>query len=150
LLYKYINLNAERIILFMKTSKIIYLGNLRTEATHLRSGQTIITDAPLDNNGKGAAFSPTDLLATSLGNCMLTIMGIAAEKHSINMEGISIEITKVMASDPRRVSEIIVEFDMHGQNYTEKEKKILENAAHTCPVAKSLSTELRQTVIFNY
>jgi putative redox protein len=150
LLYKYINLNAERIILFMKTSKINYMGNLRTEATHLRSGQTIITDAPPDNNGKGEAFSPTDLLATSLGSCMLTIMGIAAEKHTINIEGTSLEITKIMASDPRRVSEIIVEFKMPENSFSDKEKKILENAAYTCPVAKSLSSELKQTVIFNY
>ena len=134
----------------MKTSKIIYQGNLRTEATHLRSGQTIITDAPIDNNGKGEAFSPTDLMATSLGSCMLTIMGIAAEKYLINIEGTTLEITKIMASDPRRVSEIIVEFSMPQRNFTDREKKILENAAYTCPVAKSLDKELKQTVVFNY
>jgi putative redox protein len=150
LLYKYINLNAELITLFMKTSKIIYLGNLRTEATHLRSGKVLITDAPVDNNGKGEAFSPTDLLATSLGTCMLTIMGIAANNHNINIDGTSLEITKIMASDPRRVSEIIVEFNMPQQNFTDKEKKILENAAYTCPVAKSVHPDLKQTVIFNY
>lgn len=126
------------------------MENLRTEATHLRSGRIIITDAPIDNNGNGDAFSPTDLLATSLGSCMLTIMGIAAEKHSINIGGTSIEITKIMASDPRRVTEVIIEFSMPKHYYTEKEKKILENAALTCPVAKSLSSELKQTVIFNY
>lgn len=134
----------------MKTSKIIYQGNLRTEATHLRSGRTLITDAPVDNNGKGEAFSPTDLLATSLGSCMLTIMGIAAEKHAININGISVDITKIMASEPRRVAEIIVEFNMPGNNFTEKEKKVLENAACTCPVAKSLHPELKQTIIFSY
>ncbi len=134
----------------MKTSKIVYKGNLRTEATHLQSGKTIITDAPLDNNGKGEAFSPTDMLATSLGCCALTIMGIVAERHSINIEGTSIEITKVMKSDPRRVGEIIVEFTLPKNNYSEKEKNFLENAANTCPVAKSLSAELIQTVIFNY
>jgi uncharacterized OsmC-like protein len=150
LLYKYINLNAEIITLFMKTSKIIYHGNLRTEAIHLRSGQKIITDAPLDNNGKGEAFSPTDLLAASLGSCMVTIMGIAAEKHSINIDGTSLEVTKIMASEPRRVSEIIIEFSMPKKDYSDKEKKILENAAHTCPVAKSLSQDLKQTVVFNY
>lgn len=134
----------------MKTSKIIYLGNLRTESTHLQSGKVILTDAPLDNNGKGEAFSPTDLLATSLGCCMMTIMGIVAERNSINIEGTSIEITKIMESNPRRVGEIIVEFTMPKRTYSVKEKELLEHAAHTCPVAKSLSAELKQTVIFNY
>ena len=134
----------------MKTSKIIYLGDLQTEATHLSSGIKIITDPPIDNNGKGLAFSPTDLLATSLGSCMLTIMGIAAKTHTINIDGTTIEITKKMEANPRRVGEIIVEFNIPNKNYTQKEKSILENAAITCPVAKSLNTELKQTVIFNY
>jgi putative redox protein len=85
-----------------------------------------------------------------LGNCMMTIMGIVAERHGINMEGTTIEITKIMESNPRRVGEIIVEFTMPKINYTDKEKELLENAAHTCPVAKSLSSELKQTVIFHY
>lgn len=134
----------------METSKIIYQGNLRTEAVHLQSGKMIITDAPLDNNGKGEAFSPTDLLSTSLGCCMLTIMGIVAQRHSINIEGTSIAITKNMEANPRRVGEIVVEFTMPSMNYSDKEKELLENAAKTCPVAKSLSAELKQTVIFNY
>lgn len=134
----------------METSKIIYQGNLRTEAVHLQSGKMIITDAPIDNNGKGEAFSPTDLLSTSLGCCMLTIMGIVAQRHSINIEGTSIAITKNMEANPRRVGEIVVEFTMPSMNYSDKEKELLENAAKTCPVAKSLSAELKQTVIFNY
>lgn len=134
----------------MKTSKIVYKGNLRTESIHLQSGSSIITDAPTDNNGKGEAFSPTDLLATSLGCCMLTIMGIVAGRHNLNIDGTSIEITKIMVPDPRRVGEIIVEFTMPKNGYSDKDKSILENAAHTCPVAKSLSSELKQTVIFNY
>jgi putative redox protein len=134
----------------MKTSKIIYRGELRTEATHLRSGQTIITDAPPDNKGKGEAFSPTDLLATSLGNCMLTIMGIAAQNHQMNIDGAEAEITKIMAAEPRRVGEIIVEFKMPPNNYSDKEKRLLEHSAHTCPVAKSLSADLKQTIIFNW
>lgn len=134
----------------MKTARIVYKGNLRTEATHLQSGNTIITDAPLDNSGKGEAFSPTDLLATSLGCCMLTIMGIVAGRNNINIDGTSIEITKIMVPEPRRVGEIIVEFTMPKNNFSDKEKTLLEHAAHTCPVAKSLSTELKQTVIFNY
>jgi putative redox protein len=134
----------------MATSKITYSGNLRTQAIHLQSGNIIITDAPTDNNGKGEAFSPTDLLATSLGCCMLTIMGIVADRHGINLEGTSIEITKNMEANPRRVGEIVVEFTMPKNNFTDKEKELLEHAAHTCPVAKSLSAELKQTIIFNY
>lgn len=134
----------------MKTSRIVYTGELRTQATHLKSGQNIITDAPTDNNGKGEAFSPTDLLATSLGCCMLTIMGIVAGRHNISIDGTSIEITKIMEANPRRVGEIIVEFTMPKNSYTDKEKELLEHAAHTCPVAKSLSSELKQTIIFNY
>jgi len=134
----------------MKTSKITYIGNLRTESMHLQSGKMIITDAPVDNNGKGEAFSPTDLLSTSLGCCMLTIMGIVAQRHGINIDGTGIEITKKMEANPRRVGEIVVEFTMPAIAYSDKEKELLENAAHTCPVAKSLSAELKQTVIFNY
>ncbi len=134
----------------MKTSKITYLGNLRTEAIHLASGNKIMTDAPVDNNGKGEAFSPTDLLATSLGLCMLTVMGIMAERNGIKMEGMTIDITKKMEANPRRVGEIVVEFTMPKNNYTDKEKALLENTAHTCPVAKSLSAELKQTIVFNY
>ena len=134
----------------MQTSTITYIGNLRTEAIHLQSGNIIITDAPTDNNGKGEAFSPTDLLSTSLGCCMLTIMGIVAGRHAINIDGTSIEIKKIMESNPRRVGEIVVEFTMNGTVYSDKEKDLLENAARTCPVAKSLSSELIQTIIFNY
>ncbi|MBK7182180.1 MAG: OsmC family protein [Bacteroidetes bacterium] len=134
----------------MATSKITYTGNLRTQAVHLQSGNTIITDAPTDNNGKGEAFSPTDLLATSLGCCMLTIMGIVADRHSINIEGTTVEITKNMESNPRRVGEIVVVFTMPKNNFSDKDKDLLEHAAHTCPVAKSLSAELKQTIVFNY
>jgi len=134
----------------MKTSKITYLGNLRTEAVHLKSGKKIITDAPPDNNGKGEAFSPTDLLATSLGCCMLTVMGIVAERHSINIDGTTVEITKIMESNPRRVGEIIVELNFPKNDYSEKDKELLQRTALACPVAKSLSSELKQTVVFNY
>jgi putative redox protein len=134
----------------MKTSRINYLGNLRTEAEHLRSGEKITTDAPVDNNGKGEYFSPTDLMSTALGSCMLTIMGIAAQTHNIDIEGVNIEITKNMEANPRRVSEIVVEFTMPKNKYTDKEKAILENAARTCPVAKSLHPDLKQTVSFTY
>ncbi len=134
----------------MKTSKIIYLGNLRTEAVHLKSGEKIITDAPPDNNGKGEAFSPTDLLATSLGCCMLTVMGIVAERHKINIDGTSVEITKIMESNPRRVGEIIVELTFPKNDYSESDKELMKRTALACPVAKSLSAELKQTVVFNF
>jgi putative redox protein len=134
----------------MATSKIVYTGELRTEATHLASGTRIITDAPLDNHGKGQAFSPTDLLATSLANCMLTVMGIAANTHSINMDGAAAEVTKVMAQNPRRVSEVHVKITMPAKNYTDKEKSILEHAGRTCPVAQSLHPNILQDITFTY
>ena len=130
------------------TSKVKYLGGLRTECTHIRSGQTIITDAPIDNNGKGEAFSPTDLTATSLGTCMVTIMGIAADDHNINIDGTVLEITKIMASDPRRISAVEVKLIMPDKLYSSKEQKILETAARTCPVALSLHSDLQQKLDF--
>ena len=134
----------------METMRTIYKGNLRTEALHIKSGQIIITDAPIDNQGKGEAFSPTDLLSASLGSCMLTVMGIAARTHHIDMDGAAIGITKLMASNPRKVSEIIIEFKMPGKNYSDKEKVILEKAALTCPVALSLNPDIKQTIHFSY
>lgn len=134
----------------MKISTIEYLGGLRTSSVHLRSGNAIITDAPPDNNGKGEAFSPTDLLATSLGCCMITVMGIVAERHALDLKGTSIEVTKKMEADPRRVGEIIIEMVFPKNNFSEKEKQLLENTALTCPVAKSLNPELKQTVIFHW
>jgi len=134
----------------MPTIETTYPGDLRTHATHVRSGKTLITDAPPDNKGKGEAFSPTDLLATSLGSCAMTIIGIAAQTHGFNVDGTGIRITKIMADNPRRIGEVIVEFDFPKNNYSGKEKAIIENAARTCPVAKSLNSELKQTLIFNF
>ncbi|WP_304063007.1 OsmC family protein [Pedobacter glucosidilyticus] len=135
----------------MATSKIIYSGSLRTTSTHVQSGKEIITDAPIDNKGKGEAFSPTDLLATSFGNCMMTIMGIAASTHGIDLTGLSAEVTKVMAAEPRRVSEIHVNFDFPLKNqYSDKDKKILEHAALTCPVRYSLHPDIKREVKFNW
>jgi putative redox protein len=134
----------------METIKTTYMGGLRTEATHLQSGNKIITDAPTDNNGKGEAFSPTDLLAASLGSCALTIMGIMADRHNIDIIGTTIKVTKIMAAEPRRVSEIHVEFAMPKRTYTDKEKTLLEQAALTCPVSKSLHPDLKQVIVFNY
>jgi len=134
----------------MTTSVVKYIGNLRTEAVHLQSGNKLITDAPKDNHGKGEAFSPTDLLATSLGCCMITIMGIAAMDHNFIFEGGSVEITKIMAANPRRVIEIIAEVQMPKINFSEQQKRILEHAALNCPVAKSLNPEIKQSVTFRY
>lgn len=132
------------------TVKTIYKGDLRTEATHLQSSTTITTDAPSDNQGRGESFSPTDLLATALGSCMLTIIGIAAKTHGFNIDGTELHTTKVMATDPRRVGEVILEFNFPKNNYSDKERKIIEAAAHSCPVAKSVSEAMTQTIIFNY
>ena len=132
----------------MSTSSVIYKGNLRTESTHLESGTVILTDAPKDNNGKGEAFSPTDLMSTSLANCMLTIMGILAKREGWNMDETKAEVTKVMYSDPRRVGEIHIKITFPNNNFDEKQRKMLENAAHTCPVAKSLHPDIKQEIEF--
>jgi putative redox protein len=134
----------------METSRIIYTGDLRTEATHVKSGQTFITDAPVDNQGRGEAFSPTDLLATSLGACAITVVGIAARTHGFNVDGTSIKITKIMASEPRRVGEVIVEFNFPAVKYSDKEKTIIRHTINTCPVSQSLSANLKQTFVLNF
>jgi putative redox protein len=134
----------------MATIHSIYKGDLRTTAKHLASGNSIITDAPVDNNGRGEAFSPTDLVCAALGSCMSTIMGIVATRNNINIEDMETEITKIMAPDPRRIVEIVLTFKMPANNYTEKEKAMLENAARTCPVALSLHPEIKQTIFFQY
>ncbi|MBK7850883.1 MAG: OsmC family protein [Bacteroidetes bacterium] len=132
----------------METVHTVYIGELRTEATHVKSQEQIMTDAPPDNQGKGEYFSPTDLLATSLGSCMATLMGIASRTHQINIDGTELRITKIMASNPRRVAEVQIDFDMPDIQYSEKEKAILVNAAKTCPVALSLHPDLKQTIQF--
>jgi putative redox protein len=134
----------------MITSKIKYLGNLRCELTHVRSGKVVVTDAPIDNNGKGEAFSPTDLAATSLGACMITIMGIAAQTHGFSIEGLTAEITKIMNDNPRMIKEVVVELDFHGKNYSEKDKNIILHITKTCPVALSLGPDTKQTIKINF
>ena len=133
----------------MATIETTYLGELRTEPVHVQSGTHIITDAPVDNQGKGEAFSPTDLMSASLGSCAMTIMGIAARTHGIDMDGTTAAITKIMAANPRRVSEIVIDFKFP-RTYTEKEQKILEHAALTCPVYLSLHPDLVKTVNFGW
>lgn len=131
------------------TSKVTYLGDLRTEATHLQSNTTIFTDAPKDNHGKGEMFSPTDLVATALASCMISIMGIVAKKEGMtSVDGTTADITKIMYAEPRRIGEIHITISFPKKNYTDKEKKIYENAACTCPVAKSLHPELKQVIEF--
>lgn len=133
------------------TSQIIYKGELRTKATHLQSGTVIETDAPTDNQGRGEKFSPTDLLATSLGNCMMTIMGIKARDMGVDLNETTIDITKIMKSDPRRVGGIGVQFHFPDRlHLNEKQQKILENAALTCPVAKSIHPDIELDVQFNW
>lgn len=128
-------------------SKIAYNGDLRTSATHLKSGQTIITDAPTDNNGKGEAFSPTDLLATALGACMLTVMGIKAKSLGFDLEDASAEVVKIMESNPRRVGEVGLKISLK-QNCDDKTKTVLEKVGLNCPVSQSLSVDLLQNVEF--
>ncbi|HEY4652227.1 MAG TPA: OsmC family protein [Pontibacter sp.] len=134
----------------MATIQSKYSGDLRTTAQHLASGNTVITDAPVDNNGRGEAFSPTDLVCAALGSCMMTIMGILAKRSNIAIEGMEIETTKIMAAEPRRIAEVILTFKMPANNYTAKEKAMLEHAARTCPVALSLHPDIKQTVSFVY
>lgn len=131
------------------TSKVTYTGDLRTKSVHLQSGSEIITDAPTDNNGKGEAFSPTDMVANSLATCMLTIMGIKANSMGINFEGSTALVTKIMKSEPRMISKIIVEFDMK-LNVDEKTKTILEKAALTCPVYLSLHPDIQKEISFRW
>jgi putative redox protein len=134
----------------MPTIKTKYTGDLRTIATHLQSGKQIVTDAPTDNQGKGENFSPTDMVAAALGSCMLTIMGIAANTYNFSIDNTEMTITKVMGTDPRRITEIIIEFNFPENNFSDKEKKIIENITVSCPVAKSLHPDLKQTVRLNF
>lgn len=122
----------------MKTASIRYLGELRTECTHLGSGTKIITDAPLDNHGKAEAFSPTDLIATSLASCVMTIMGIYCQTHGITFNSAEATIEKHMASDPRRVAKIVLDMDLSGNDWDELTKKKVIAAGKACPVARTL------------
>lgn len=133
----------------MSTSKVTYLGNLRTENEHLKSGIKFITDAPIDNNGKGEAFSPTDTVATGLANCMITVMGIKAQQMDVNMDGTTATVTKTMAADPRRISKIEISLNFPA-GIDEKSKKILENTGRTCPVIQSLHPDIEKVIEFNW
>ena len=117
---------------------------------HVASGNTLITDAPTDNHGRGEAFSPTDLVAASLGSCMMTVMGIRAEKEDIDLAGLKVEIVKVMAPHPRRIDAIHLNFTWPNPPGTATQLEQLKQVALTCPVALSLHQELQQEVTFDF
>lgn len=133
----------------MSTSKVTYLGDLRTENLHIASGNTYHTDAPLDNNGRGEAFSPTDTVATALANCMITIMAIKARDLQVELEGTTAEVTKTMSTSPRRISKIAVQVSLPS-GVEQKSRAILENAAKTCPVYHSLHPDIEKDIQFNW
>ena len=134
----------------MATVKAKYLGNLRVECTHLQSGTKIITDAPVDNHGKGEAFSPTDLCSTSVAACAMTIMGIYAQEKGLDITGTEIEITKTMSANPRRIASIDILYHMPAREVSDKDKAVLERVAHTCPVHLSLHPEVKQNFVFDW
>jgi uncharacterized OsmC-like protein len=131
------------------TSKVTYLGELRTSSIHLQSGNEIISDAPIDNNGKGEAFSPTDTVANALASCMMTIMGIKARDMEVDITGATASVTKIMNAEPRRIGAVEITFDMNIA-VDQKNKIILERAAMTCPVFLSLNTEIEKRIVFNW
>ena len=133
----------------MATSKVTYIGDLRTSSVHIQSGNTIITDAPTDNHGKGEAFSPTDSVANALATCMLTVMGIKAKDLEVDFTGSTAEVTKIMGTDPRRIVEIHVTFDMN-LIADEKTRTVLERTALTCPVYFSLHPDIKKEITFNW
>jgi uncharacterized OsmC-like protein len=134
----------------METAKTKYIGDLRTEILHVRSGSVITTDAPIDNKGKGENFSPTDLVASALGSCAFTIMGIAAREHNFSIDGTTCAITKIMTDSPRKIGEIKIEFEFPPNNYTDKQKKILDHCVKTCPVALTLNESVIQNVTLKF
>jgi len=134
----------------METVKTNYLGDLRTEAEHVASGAKIITDAPLDNHGKGECFSPTDLLAASYSSCVLTIIGLAGKTHGFSIDGAEAKTKKIMGTDPRRIVELQVDYTFPHDNYSDKERKMIELAVKQCPVANSLDPAMKITKTITY
>lgn len=131
------------------TSKVTYIGDLRTSSVHLQSGTEILTDAPRDNHGKGEAFSPTDMVANALGACMVSIMGIKAREIPLDINGSTVEVTKIMQAEPRKIAKIIIVINMKG-DADEKTRTILERVAMTCPVYLSLHPDIEKEVTFNW
>lgn len=134
----------------MSHIKSSYLGELRTEDIHIKSSNRIITDAPTDNHGKGEAFSPTDLVCAALSSCMMTIMGIRARKHGIELEGLQADVTKYMSSNPRQISKISIQFRLESTNATHDQIAMLKEAALSCPVALSINPSIEQDVSFDF
>lgn len=132
----------------MATATGTYLGDLRVELRHEQSGATITTDAPVDNHGKGEAFSPTDMVGAALGACAMTIIGIYAQAHNVDVSGMKMEVTKTMNADPRRIGKLEVTFIMPKRAYSDKEKASIERAARTCPVHLSLHPDTEQVFTF--
>ena len=132
----------------MATARIEYQGNLRTKCTHLKSGDSIYTDAPVDNNGKGSTFSPTDLVATAYVSCMITIMGIYCDKNNIEFKHCTADVTKEMGSGPRRVQRLTIEFNLSGNDWSSEQKNNIIKAGEACPVAMSVSDDME--VLINY
>lgn len=134
----------------MNTSELVYQGELRTLATHVYSGTQMFTDAPLDNQGKAASFSPTDLVAVALATCIITTIGILMKEENLKLEGSRLAVRKIMASNPRRISEIQVDIEIVDNQITYQQKERLERIAHECPVARSLHPDIKQQLLFSY
>ena len=136
--------------ILMETIRTTYMDGLRTEAEHVQSGNVIVTDAPVDNQGKGEFFSPTDMVAAALASCAMTIIGIAARDNGFSIQGAKAKTTKIMASDPRRISEIKIEYDFSGISLADDQKRIIEFSANNCPVCLSLHPDLKRTIGIRY
>lgn len=134
----------------MATSRVEYNGKLRTTCTHLKSGQEIITDAPTDNNGKGDAFSPTDLVATAYASCMLTVIGIHCDKNGLSFENGHAEITKIMGDAPRRISRLEIALDLSGNGWDEALCERIKKVGEACPVAQSVHPDLEVAITYNF
>lgn len=134
----------------MATAKVEYSGGLRTKCTHLKSGEQIITDAPVDNNGKGEAFSPTDLVATAYASCMLTVIGIHCDKNNIPFNNGTAEVNKVMGDAPRRISKLEIIIDLSGNGWDEGTCQTLKRVGETCPVAKSVHPDMELSIEFKF
>lgn len=131
----------------MSTARVEYLGNLRTKCTHIQSGTEILTDAPVDNNGKGEVFSPTDLVATAYASCMMTIIGIYCQQNGLNFQHAKADVTKIMTPAPRKIGEIIIEMDLSGNGWSEEDQEKVMRAAKACPVARSVHEDT--TIVFD-
>ena len=134
----------------MSSMTIRYLGDLHTECTHIASGSTIVTDAPVDNQGRGEAFSPTDLCALSLAACAVTTMGIYGRNHDCDITGTTVSVEKIMGSNPRRITAVEVVFTMPDKEYTDRQKQGLEHAALACPVHRSLHPDMEKKMTFTW